>query len=104
LSDFGLTTKDDVNSWVKKANESKWKEEVLEGQDAFMIKFFEEENRKSNRRALLELPFFPIDPNKDSKIAASNLRFLSALPYSLDDPEVTKSNKQTLRELPSCTL
>jgi hypothetical protein len=100
LCSFRLTTKDDVNSWVEKASKRKWRQEVLAERNVFMIKFFEEEDRKSNARALHELPFFPIDPNKDSKFAASNLRILSELPCSLDDPAVTKSNKLVLRELP----
>ena len=99
LKEFGLTTGDDLDSWLEKASSKNWEDDVLEGRKAFMIKFHEEEDRKSTVRALLELPLFPANPNKDSMIAASYLRFLQELPY-FDDPAVTMSNRQALRELP----
>ena len=37
-----------------------------------MIKFFVEEERESNRRALLEFPFFTEDFDKDVRTAASD--------------------------------
>jgi hypothetical protein len=96
LEVFGLTTADDLASWLEKASSETWEDDVLEGRDAFMIKFFEEEDRQSNRRALLELPYYPPDYNM---INASYLRLLQELPF-YDDPEVTKSNKRALLELP----
>jgi hypothetical protein len=96
LEEFGLTTADDLASWLKKASSENWEDDVLEGREMLMIKFFKEEDRQSNRRALLELPYYPPDYNK---INASYLRMLQELPY-FDDPEVTKSNKRTLLELP----
>ena len=92
MGEFGLTE--------EKASGNTWQDDVKEGRDAFMIRFFEEEDRKSNARALSELPFYPDDPNTDSKIAASYLRILSELPFFPADPEVAKSNKQALLELP----
>jgi hypothetical protein len=99
LKEFGLTTADDLDSWLEKATSKNWEDDVLEGRNAFMTKFFEEEDRKSKVRAMLELPCFPANPNRDLMIDASYARFLSELPF-FEDPEVTKSNRQGLRELP----
>lgn len=80
LKEFGLATADDPDSWFQKASSDTWEDDVLEGRKAFMIRFFAEEMRKSNVRALHELPFFPFQA-KDSIINMTNLRLLRELPF-----------------------